>query len=132
MSNAIIAQLNDCAYKAIRKQGTQKKLDERAIKNDAVFKNNDQKLKSIKNTLKVEELKLKYKEVVDMIGCCPLSQCDTIELMSQGDCICLCLQISRSEATINDPTKLIIKGIVPTFMSLDSFLDSSIFNLKKN
>lgn len=52
--------------------------------------------------------------------------------MSQGDCICLCLQISRSEATINDPTKLIIKGIVPTFMSLDSFLDSSIFNLKKN
>ena len=33
---------------------------------------------------------------------------------------------------INDPTKLNILGIVPSFMSLDSFLDSSIFNLKKN
>lgn len=132
MSNSIIAQLNDCAYKAIRKQGTQKKLDERAIKNDAVFKSNDQKLKNLKSAVKVDELRIKYKEIIDQIGCCPLSQSDTLELMTQGDCMCLCLQISRSEATINDPTKLIIKGIVPTFMSLDSFLDSSIFNLKKN
>lgn len=46
--------------------------------------------------------------------------------------MCLCLQISRSEAVINDPTKLIIQGIVPNFMSLDSFMDSSIFNLKNN
>jgi hypothetical protein len=42
------------------------------------------------------------------------------------------LQISRSEATIQDPTKLIIHEIIPTYMSLDSFLESSIFNLKKN
>jgi hypothetical protein len=46
--------------------------------------------------------------------------------------MCLSLQISRSEATIQDPTKLIIKGIVPTYMSLDSFLDASIFKLKQN
>jgi len=31
-----------------------------------------------------------------------------------------------------DPSKLAIKSIVPTFMSLDSFMESSIFNLKKN
>jgi hypothetical protein len=31
-----------------------------------------------------------------------------------------------------DPTKLIVRKIVPTFMSLDSFIESSIFNLKKN
>lgn len=52
--------------------------------------------------------------------------------MQNGDCMCLSLQISRSQATIQDPTKLIIKGIVPTYMSLDSFLDASIYNLKKN
>jgi hypothetical protein len=52
--------------------------------------------------------------------------------MKDGDCMCLCLQISRSEAVINDPSKLVIQGIVPNFMSLDSFMDSSIFNLKKN
>jgi hypothetical protein len=31
-----------------------------------------------------------------------------------------------------DPTKLVIKQIVPTFMCLDSFMESSIFNLEKN
>lgn len=46
--------------------------------------------------------------------------------------MCLTLDISRSEAVINDPTKLIINKIVPSYMSLDSFLDSSIFNLNKN
>lgn len=61
-----------------------------------------------------------------------MSQSDTLELMQNGDCMCLSLQISRSQATIQDPTKLIIKGIVPTYMSLDSFLDASIYNLKKN
>lgn len=33
---------------------------------------------------------------------------------------------------INDPSKLIIKSIVPTFMSVDSFLESSIFKLEEN
>jgi hypothetical protein len=66
------------------------------------------------------------------MGICPLSQCDLLDLMEQGDCMCLSLAISRSEATIQDPTKLIINAIVPTFMSLDSFMDSSIYNLKKN
>lgn len=41
MSNAMIAQLNDCAYKAIRKQGVQKKLDERAMKNEIFYKANE-------------------------------------------------------------------------------------------
>jgi hypothetical protein len=31
-----------------------------------------------------------------------------------------------------DPSKLIIKKVIPSYMSLDSFLDSSIFELKKN
>lgn len=38
IDNLVIAQLNDVAYKAVRKQGVQKKLDERAVKNDVAFK----------------------------------------------------------------------------------------------
>ena len=41
ISNLLIAQLNDVAYKAIRKAGVQKRLDERAIKNNEFFKKND-------------------------------------------------------------------------------------------
>ena len=34
MDNLLIAQLNDVAYKAVKKTGMQKKLDERSIKNE--------------------------------------------------------------------------------------------------
>lgn len=70
--------------------------------------------------------------MIDSVGTCPLSQNDTVEAMQNGDCMCICLQISRSEACIQDPSKLIILDIVHTYMSIDSFLESSIFNLKKN
>ena len=46
IDNLLIAQLNDVAYRAIRKTGVQKKLDERAIKNDEYFKKMDLQLKS--------------------------------------------------------------------------------------
>ena len=46
--------------------------------------------------------------------------------------MCIGLEISRSEATICDPSRLIIHDVHPTFISLDSFLESSIFNLKCN
>ena len=46
--------------------------------------------------------------------------------------MCLGLSIARSEATIGDPTKLVIKEVYPVYMSLDSFLESSIYNLKMN
>lgn len=46
--------------------------------------------------------------------------------------MCLCLDIVRNDACIADPSKLIIKDIIPTFMSGDSFLDAAIFSLPKN
>ena len=57
---------------------------------------------------------------------------DTLECLKEKDCMCIGLEISRSEATISDPSKLIIRDVHPTFLSLDSFLESSIFNLKYN
>lgn len=43
----MIAQLNDVAYKAIRKGGQQKKLDERALKNETLYKKLEQQLKAL-------------------------------------------------------------------------------------
>lgn len=130
ITNIQIAQLNDCAYKAIRKVGVQKKLDERALKNEAIFKNLEKKLTQITEGMNFDKIKANWQEIIHELGNCPLSCSDTLELMQNGDCMCLSLQISRTEATIQDPTKLVIKGIVPTYMSMDSFLDASIFKLK--
>ena len=38
LDNATLAQLNDTAYRAIRKAGNKKRLDERAQKNEEMFK----------------------------------------------------------------------------------------------
>jgi hypothetical protein len=43
--------------------------------------------------------------------------------------MCLGLDVGRSEAAIADPSRLLIKDIIPTFMTADSFLDSSAFKL---
>ena len=67
-----------------------------------------------------------------MLGPCPLSCYDAIEAIEAGDCMCLCLDVGRSAAAIADPTKLVIKDIIPTFMTSESFLDSAIFHLNKN
>ena len=37
MNNLLVAQLNDVAYKAIKKSGLRKKLDERAVKSEKLF-----------------------------------------------------------------------------------------------
>ena len=108
ISNLQIAQLNDCAYKAIRKAGVQKRLDERAIKNESFFKANEEKVKKIAENLNLEKIRAKQSTRIAEIGSCPMSISDTVDLMENKDCMCLALQISRSEATIQDPSKLII------------------------
>lgn len=93
---------------------------------------NDRKIETLVAGLNTEKIRANQQEKISEIGACPMSLSDTVELMQNKDCMCLALQISRSEATIQDPTKLIIQGIVPTYMGLDSFLDASIYNLQKN
>ena len=46
--------------------------------------------------------------------------------------MCIGLEISRSEAVISDPSKLVIREVFLSFISLDSFMESSIYNLKCN
>ena len=50
LSNTIIAQLNDCAFK-FKRQNRQKKLDERTFKIKSIFQANDQKLNSLTKNL---------------------------------------------------------------------------------
>ena len=56
MNNEMIAQLNHCGFDAIKKQGAQKKLDERAIKNEKIFLENDAKVKYLSRKLNSDKL----------------------------------------------------------------------------
>ena len=131
IDNVVIAQLNDVAYKAIRKRGLQKKLDERAVKNDTAFKKLEAELAQVHGKIDFDKVMAKENATWEAkIGNCPLSMSSVVELMQAKDCMCLGLAIARSQATISDPTKLVIKDVFPVYMSMDAFLESSIFNLK--
>lgn len=74
LDNVLIAQLNDVAYKAIRKTGVQKKLDERAIKNEDFFKKLDAQLAASHAKMDFDKLKAKHEvEMQELVGVCPLS-----------------------------------------------------------
>ena len=130
--NAQIAKLNDLAYKAVRKRGLQKKLDERAMKNDAFYKKLNKQLKESTQHIDIAKIRTEHASLAEMMGCCPLSCNDLFEAIEMSDCMCIGLDVSRSEACIADPSRLIIKDIIPTFMTADSFLDSAVFSLRKN
>ena len=133
LDNLLIAQLNDAAYKAVRKTGVQKKLDERAMKNEEQYKKLNLQLEAAFNKIDFDKVTAAHDEIMnEKIGQCPMSQCSVVELMKQKDCMCLGLAIKRSNATISDPTKLIIADVFPVYMGLDSFLESAIYNLKMN
>lgn len=97
LDNLLIAQLNDVAYKAVRKTGVQKKLDERAIKNDDFFKKLDLQLEAAHKKIDFDKVSASHEQLMnEKIGSCPMSQCNTVELMRQKDCMCLGLAIKRS------------------------------------
>lgn len=81
VNNSQIAQLNDLAYKAVRKRGLQKKLDDRAIKNEGFYKKLDQQLKGVTEKFDFKELREKYKDIIDVVGACPMSCNDVIEAL---------------------------------------------------
>lgn len=102
------------------------------MKNEAFYKKLTKQIKDTVKEFDFEKIKEKHKEIADIIGNCPLSCNDINEALAAGDAMCLSLKVKRTEACIADPTRLVIEDIVPTFMSADSFLDSSSFSLRKN
>jgi hypothetical protein len=132
LNNETIAKLNDLAYKAIKHGGLKKLVDKRAIQNEELYKRLDKELSNIVKKLDIQKIESENEKIINEIGECPLSVSNTIELMKEGDCMSIGLKIARSEATIADPSRLIIQDVIPTFMSVDSFLNSAQFSISKD
>lgn len=131
IDTAKIAKLNDLAYKAIRSKGLKRKLDERALKNEEHYKNLSKQIEEKIKNFDFDKLAEKHQEVIEAVGDCPLTCLTALEAMQEGDCLGLCLDVARSEAAIADPNQLIVKDVVPTFMSCSAYLDSAAYNLER-
>ena len=51
------------------------------------------------------------------------------DALESGDCFGIGLSINRPEAAIADPSRMVVLDIVPTYLTVDSFLESAKFKL---
>ena len=67
--------MNDVAYRAIRKTGNQKKLDERAMKNKEMFEKLDIQLEKAVASIYPDKLEADaaIMKIVNSVGNCPVS-----------------------------------------------------------
>ena len=77
-------------------------------------------------------MKQKYKDIIDDIGCCPVSLVDAAEALEAGDCLSIGIKVKRPEAAVTDPSRVIVEDIFPTYVSTESFLESAKYKLESD
>jgi uncharacterized protein YegL len=127
VSNDFIASLNAMAYSGVRGTAMQKKIDKRAIVNEQRFEEFKKGLEEYVSQLDMKKIREENKDITEKAGDCFLTTKDVFECIEDYDCLCICLDIRRSEAAIADPTKLVIKKIIPNFLSADAFIEATQF-----
>lgn len=127
LDNRTVAELNDMAYKAIKSGKLNKLADKRALQNETKFRDNEKQAHKHVKKLDFDKLQEEQKDIVAEIGQCPLTVCDVIEAMKEGDSFAIGLKVSRPEGTIADPSLLNVEDIYPTYISVDGFLESAQF-----
>lgn len=68
----------------------------------------EKQIKDIAGKLDCEKLTKDNQDIIEKIGDCPFSCMGVIEALQEQDCMCIGLSISRPEAAIADPSRLII------------------------
>jgi hypothetical protein len=119
-SNDVFAQLNSMGYSGQLKAGLQRKLDARAEANADKQQNADQKKMQLLKD--VPEITIDQ-EFEDMN--CFLTCQNPAEAYSDGDSMCFTFDCGRSPAAVADPTKVVIKKILPSYITSEGFLDAA-------
>jgi len=119
-SNDVFAQLNSIGYSGQLKAGLQRKLDARAEANADKQQSSD--LKKIELLKDVPEIVI-GPEFEDMN--CFLTCQNPAEAYTEADSICFTFDCGRSPAAVADPTKVVVKKILPSFITSEGFLDAA-------
>ena len=106
-------------------------LDKRALVNEERMQKLDAEIEEIVDKIDLEKIAKQHKDIVEDIGLCALSCMDVVDTIEMGDCMCIGLEFDKPEAAIADPSRLVIKNIIPTYTSSESFLQSAKFNMSQ-
>lgn len=119
-SNDVIAQLNSIGYSGQLKAGLQRKLDARAEANADKQQNAEyRKIELLKNVPKIS-VDSEFKDMK-----CFLTVQDPADAYSEGDSMCFTFDCGRSPTAVADPTKVVIKKILPSFITSEGFMDAA-------
>ena len=132
MTNDKIASLNALAYRKMAKKGLQKKMDVRTQNNVSVINKVYEVVKESALKIDYDSLYKNHGDLCKKIGECIYSANNFIEALKDEDCLCLTYDIARSEAAVMDPTQVVIKDVLPSFIGVASFLTSAEYALKCN
>lgn len=123
ITNEQIAKMNDVAYSGAIKKRHQTTLDKRAVKNMDLMTQWFSSLERIgrKYQGQEKELRDKYDDALKEVEPCQFTLDDAIECLEGGDALCIPLKISRPEAAIADPSRVVIESIGSGFVSAYSF-----------
>ncbi|CAG8573509.1 7226_t:CDS:10 [Diversispora eburnea] len=124
LTNEKIASFNNIAYKNITKQRLRTKLDNRAVKNIDKMEDIEKKIMQTVDSMDFDQMEKEETEENLTTFICSLSTDNYIEAMKEGECICLTLDISRSQAAIADPSQIKINKINQSLLSSTAFFDS--------
>lgn len=125
LTNAKIAGLTSLAYRNITKASLRKQLDKRAEGNVAAYERQASQIQDIVKQLDFPSLQ----PTQDDFGRCVMTCMNYVEALQDGDCFCIGLDISRPEAAIADPSRLVIKNVYNTVVTADSFLEAVKYRL---
>ncbi|KAK9812439.1 hypothetical protein WJX73_010848 [Symbiochloris irregularis] len=131
LTNDKIASLNALAYKHVTTSRLNVKLERTAAENVAKLEESEAKLREQVKKLNLDSLEQNEAEV-EAQGQCNVTLQNYVEALRDVDCMCLGLDVSRPEAAIADPSRVIIKSILPTFITAEAFLEAVTFALDKN
>lgn len=132
LDNDKIASFTALAYKKVTKKGLQKKLDQRVLKNVEVFEQLEGQIQAAVRSVDVDALQSSTSEELKDELTCALSMKNFIEAIEEGDCLCLTMNVSRSQAAIADPSQLTVNSVFSTLMTADTFMDSLKYAVEAN
>ena len=104
-------------------------IDKRALVNEEMYEKLEAEITDIQSKIKFDEVSKREKAIIDDVGDCILSLQNPIDALESGDCFGIGLSINRPEAAIADPSRMVVLDIVPTYLTVDSFLESAKFKL---
>lgn len=127
VSSVRYAELVDLAYADVRNSRLRGLLQKRSIGNRTHLENLEEDISKALHNVDIRAPS--FRDGLEQYGHCLYKSVDVVDLLADGDSLCLGLDVRRPEAAIADPTRMEIISVGPSVLSADALLEALQFRL---